>query len=199
MMTLWYLGRAAGIVALVAFTASIFLGALSSSRDRAARPRDAEHRYLLQMAHRSAAICGLLALTCHVGLLVLDSYVDVTIGGVLIPFTAGYRPLALAMGTVGVYAFVLAAVSGAARGRLATSARAARSWRSVHATAYVGWVLAMAHGILAGTDTGSLWSTATYVTCGSAVAVAGMVRLTSLRRTATELPMHARTLERSSR
>jgi sulfoxide reductase heme-binding subunit YedZ len=96
-----------------------------------------------------------------------------------------------------VYLFTLVAVSGAARGRLATSARAARAWRSVHALAYVGWAAAMAHGVLAGTDTGTRWSTAVYVACGGAVVLAVALRLRSRARTQSDPLSRARTLERS--
>jgi len=196
-MTLWYLARAAGMVALIAFTASTALGALSPRHTRAPQPRHIDRRYLIQMAHRSAAITGLLALTAHVALLVIDSYVNVSISGALIPFSAGYRPVALAMGTIGVYAIVLVAVSGLARGRLASSPRAAGAWRSVHTLAYLGWVLAMAHGVLAGTDTGVRWSTVVYVACGGTVAAAVAARLRSRRRTLADPLTRARTLERS--
>lgn len=196
-MTLWYLARAAGLVALIAFTTSTVLGAMSPRHARAPRAHDIDRRYLVQMAHRSAAITGLLALTAHVLLLVMDSYVNVNLGGALIPFTAGYRPLALALGTIGVYAITLVAVSGAARGRLASSPGAARAWRSIHALAYAGWTLSMAHGVLAGTDTGARWTTAIYVLCGSAVAVAVAFRWRTRTRTMRDPLTTMRVLERS--
>ena len=196
-MTIWYLARAAGIVALVAFTVSTVLGALSTSRRTTVRARDIDRRYLVQMAHRSAAITGLLALATHVVLLVADSFVNLSISGALIPYTAGYRPLALGLGTVGVYAFTLVAVSGAARGRLASSARATTAWRYVHGLAYLGWALSMAHGILAGSDTRTSWAIAAYVSCGAAVAVAFAFRLRAHARFAHAPLTVARTLERS--
>lgn len=196
-MTLWYLARAVGVVALIMFTASTVLGALSPRHDRGPSPADIDRRYLVQMAHRSAAITGLLALAAHVAFLVMDAYVNVSIGGALIPYTAGYRPFALALGTIAVYLFALVAVTGATRGRMARSVRAARAWRSIHVMAYLGWVAAMAHGVLAGTDTGARWSTAVYVACGGAVAVAVAVRLRSRARSAADPLTRARTLERS--
>lgn len=196
-MTLWYLARAAGIVALLAFTASTVLGALSSRHGTTRDPASIDRRFLTQMAHRSAAITGLLALTAHVVFLVMDSYVNVSISGAVVPFTAGYRPLALAAGTVSVYMITLVAISGAARGRLATSARGARAWRSVHMVAYVGWALSMGHGIFAGTDTGTLWTTAIYVACGAAVAAAAGMRLAARRRHTHDPLAVARTLQRT--
>ncbi|MCW2747673.1 MAG: hypothetical protein JWP10_815 [Nocardioidaceae bacterium] len=185
-MTLWYVARAAGLVAVIAFTAATALGALASSRTT--QPSDArslDARFLRQMAHRSSAVVGLGALALHVVLLILDAYVDVSIPGALIPFTSGYRPLAIGLGTISVALFVVVALSGALRGRLATSAAAARRWRRVHLLAYVGWGLAMTHGVLAGTDSGATWTTAIYVVCGLSVVAAFGTRLLSARRDRT--------------
>jgi sulfoxide reductase heme-binding subunit YedZ len=178
-MTLWFLARALGIVALLAFTLSVVLGAASSDADVPTVTRDAalDRRVLRQLAHRSAAVVGLVALAAHLVLILLDTHVSVSLLGAVIPFTAGYAPVALGLGTIAVMLFVVVAVSGATRGRLATSPRAAAGWRAVHVLAYVGWALAMGHGILAGTDTGTLWTTAVYAACGLAVFVAGFVRL----------------------
>ena len=183
-MTLWYLARATGLVALIAFTVSTMLGALASTAHGRKSTTQLDRRFLQQMAHRSAAVTGLVMLLAHTTFIVVDSFVNVSVSGALVPFTAGYRPLAVGLGTLAVYSIVSVAVSGAMRGRLATSDRAARRWRAVHLLAYVGWALAMGHGILAGTDTGQWWSTAIYVVCGAAVAVAASLRLRSeiLRR-----------------
>jgi sulfoxide reductase heme-binding subunit YedZ len=178
-MTLWYLARGAGFAALIAFTASTVLGALATTGRTGAQGLD--RRYLRQMAHRSAAVTGLVMLALHTVLLVTDAYVNVSVTGALIPFTAGYRPLALGLGSFAVYLFVLVAVSGAARGRLAASAKGARNWRRVHLMAYAGWALSMGHGILAGTDTGASWTTAIYLACVAAVVFAVAARLSSLR------------------
>ena len=72
-MTLWYIARASGIVALVAFTMATTLGALTSVRP-AERGRAAnERRILAQYAHRSAAVTGLTLAAVHVTAIVLDT------------------------------------------------------------------------------------------------------------------------------
>lgn len=194
---IWYLARATGMVALIAFTASTAMGALASRRRTRGSDQQLDRRFLVQTAHRSAAVLGLTMLLAHAVLIILDVYVDVSLTSTLVPFTAGYRPLALGLGTLAVYAFVVVAVSGAARGRLAGSARAARTWRRVHLAAYAGWALAMGHGILAGTDTGASWSTAIYSACGFAVAVAVGLRLRDHAATGRTPLTTARTLVRS--
>lgn len=176
-MTIWYLARATGFVALIAFTLSTALGALSASPKATASPDHLDGRFLRQMAHRSAAIIGLAFLLAHATLIIIDSFVNVSLSGALIPFTAGFRPIALAAGTLSIYAIAAVAISGALRGRLATSVASARRWRYFHLSAYAGWALAMAHGVFSGTDTGSWWAISTYAVCANAVSVAISIRL----------------------
>ena len=182
-MMIWLLARATGMVALIAFTASTTLGALAASpkalpfHDTMALGNTMDRRFLKQMAHRSAAVIGLALLLVHAVLIIIDSFVNVSISGALVPLTAGFRPIALAAGTLSIYTILAVAVSGALRGRLATSEASVRRWRYVHLSAYAGWALAMGHGIFAGTDTGAWWATAVYVACGVAVLAAVTVRL----------------------
>jgi sulfoxide reductase heme-binding subunit YedZ len=161
-MTLWFLARAAGFMALVGATAAVSLGAISSGSSPATRSRRRESRLLLQLAHRSAAVVTLALLALHGVLLVLDSHVAITVPGALVPFTAGYRGWAVGLGTLALYCFAVVALTGAVRGRLAGSPAAARWWRPVHALAYLAWPLAMAHGLFSGTDTGTGWARLLY-------------------------------------
>lgn len=155
-MTLWFVARAAGFVALLAASVTVALGAGGSSSPHADR------RILAQLVHRSAAVLTLAMLGLHAVLLIADQYVDVSARGALVPFTAGYRGYALGLGTLAVYGFVVVAATGALRGRLASSAGASRAWRVVHLSAYAAWALAMTHGVLAGTDTLRGWALALY-------------------------------------
>jgi len=165
-MTLWFLARAAGFVALLAASLTVALGAAGSSSR-------SDRRIVAHLVHRSSAVVTLAMLGLHAVLLVTDRFVDLSVAGALVAFTAGYRGIALGLGTLAVYGFVVVAASGALRGRLAVSGAAARAWRGVHVSAYAVWALAMAHGILAGTDTARGWALAVYG--ASAFLVAGSV------------------------
>lgn len=179
-MTLWYLARALGLVALVALTASVALGALATV-DTGPDQHSRSARLVRQLVHRSVAVTGLVALVLHVAAIVADEYVDVSIPAALVPFTSGYEPFAVGLGVLALWAFVAAAVSGAARGRLAVSRGAVRRWRAVHAAAYGGWLLCMLHGVLAGTDSSTWWALLTYGTCTAAVVLAVAARLVLAR------------------
>lgn len=174
-MTLWFLARAAGFVAVLSASLTVALGAAGSSSRR-------DRRIVTHLVHRSAAVLTLAMLGLHAVLLITDKFVNLSMLGAVVPFTAGYRWFALGLGTLAVYGFVVVAATGALRGRLAASARAARAWRAVHVSAYAAWVLAMGHGILAGTDTLRGWALGIYglsaFVVASAVAgrIAGEVR-----------------------
>jgi methionine sulfoxide reductase heme-binding subunit len=178
-MTLWYLMRGLGFSALVMLSVATALGALSTTGGSLGGTSEAalDRRVVRQLVHRSAAVVGLVLLGLHLVTVVLDSFVPVSVAGSLIPFAAGYRPFALGLGTLALYAFVLTAVSGYARGSIATLPGSDRAWRAVHASAYVGWGLAMLHGVLGGTDTHQPWAIAVYAACALAVGAAVVQRL----------------------
>ena len=152
-MTLWYIARAAGLVALALLTLATALGAFASVRQPGDDASVHRMRFALQYLHRAAAATGVLLLVVHVATLVLDTKSGVNLRAVVIPFTSAYRPIAVTLGSFALLATVFTGLVGAARGRLATSVRATKMWRSLHLTAYAAWGLAMAHGFTAGTDT----------------------------------------------
>lgn len=172
-MTLWYLARAAGVMALIFFTLAASLGALGSGS------RAPERRFWLQYVHRSAAVTGLVLLLTHVVAVISDAFVDISPSVLVWPFGAGYRPFAMAVGVLAFYGLVVAALVGAARGRLARSEAFTRRWRSIHVAASVGWLLSIGHSLLAGTDRGTPWMLAITLTCLAAVGASVAVRLRS--------------------
>lgn len=178
-MNLWFTARGAGLSALVLLSVSTCLGALVSRRTT-----DAARRYLGQYLHRVCAGLGVAVLVLHVGTILADSYAHVGWRGAIVPFTAGYRPTWVALGSLAAYTFVAVTVLGLARGRMARTPAGARVWRGLHGLAYAGWALAIVHGFTSGSDSGVGWVRALYVAC--LVAVAGCTALRLVRvRTAT--------------
>jgi predicted ferric reductase len=168
-MSIWFIARGAGLSALVLLSLSTCIGALVSRSPVTARTGDPSRRYLVQYLHRACAGLGLTVLALHVGTILADSYANVGWTGALIPFTSGYRPTAVALGSLAAYTFLAVAVLGLARGRMAASPGAARVWRGLHALAYLGWVSAMLHGFTSGSDSSVGWVRLLYATCLAAV------------------------------
>ena len=183
-MTLWFLARAAGLMTLLGATTAVCFGAWTSGWRTLGRAQSREPRLLQQPAHRSVAVVTVALLALHIALLVLDSHISLSLPGALVPFTAGYRGVALGLGTLAAYCFAVVTLTGVLRGRLGGSARAARWWRPVHALAYLAWPLALAHGVLAGTDTRSTWALLLYAGSTLAVVVTVWARLSAEERVA---------------
>jgi sulfoxide reductase heme-binding subunit YedZ len=148
------------MISFVLLTASVVLGLLLSNKASLKR----WPRFALEDVHR---FVGLLAggfILIHVGALLVDSYMPFSLANVLVPGTAPYRPLAVAAGVIS--AELLAALALANRYRQSLSYR---FWRRTHYLHFAVWVLALVHGLTAGTDTGSAWALAMYLVAASLV------------------------------
>jgi predicted ferric reductase len=165
-----------GLAALVLLTATTCLGAFGGA---AASP---SQRVVTGYLHRVTATTGLAALALHISMILADSYAHVGWLGMLIPFRSGYRPAWVGLGTFALYTIAITAVVGVARGRMAASPRAAHAWRAVHGLAYVGWTLAVLHGLRSGTDASTAWVRGLYVSCIVAVVGSVLVRVAAAAR-----------------
>jgi len=175
-MTLWFTARGAGLSALLLLSMSTALGAVMTGRGIATG------RVVWHYVHRITASLGLGVLLLHVVTILADPFAHVGWKGAVIPFTAGYRPTWVGLGTLAVYTFVLVAAVGFARGRFASTPRGAALWRQLHSLAYLGWGMAMWHGFLSGTDSRVAWVRWLYIVCGVGVLSALTVRLTRVGR-----------------
>jgi len=175
-MTLWFTARGAGLSALLLLSMSTALGAVMTGRGTATG------RVVWHYVHRITASLGLGVLLLHVATILADPFAHVGWKGAVIPFTAGYRPTWVGLGTLAVYTFVLVAAVGFARGRFANTTRGAALWRQLHSLAYLGWGMAMWHGFLSGSDSGVAWVRWLYVACGVGVLSALTARLTRVAR-----------------
>lgn len=155
----WYLNRATGIVSLVLMTLTLVLGV--AVRRQARVP--GLPRFGLVTLHRNVSLLSALLLVTHIVSAVVDSYVSINWISVLVPFTSGWRPLPVALGTLAVDLLVLIIGTSLLRGRIPV-----RLWRGIHWTSYALWPLAFLHGLTAGTDLGSGWALAVALVCAAA-------------------------------
>ena len=119
--------------------------------------------------HRTLSTLGLGALVLHVGMLVLDTKVDIPLISLVIPGLTEYRPLATGLGVVALELWVLIQLSFSVRRRIGT-----KVWRKLHYTTFALWVLAAVHGLAAGSDSGTSWALSVYtVTIGLVVGLLG--------------------------
>lgn len=180
--TLWYASRATGAVSLVLFTVVVLLGISTARRhNTAVLPRSAMLRL-----HRTVSITALVFLAVHIVTAIADGYVKLNYWNVFFPFTAGWNPFWVGLGSVAVDLLVAIAVSSAVRRHLS-----APVWRFIHLTSYAMWPIAMIHGFgIAGGDGRSTWMLLLDAVCVVSLLVMIVLRLRPDR--------HPDTLERSA-
>ncbi len=186
---LWYLGRGSGLVAEVLLTLVVVMGAVSSAPGGSGSVR---RRVLLQGLHRQLPLAGVVVLVVHIGTLVLDTYVDLDLVDVVLPFGSTYRTVWLGLGTLALDLAAVVVVTSLLRSHLGP-----RSWRATHLLAYVAWAMAMAHGLMSGSDVGSLPVRWLAAGCVGAVGMALTYRVESARSANRRAPVGERLAVRS--
>lgn len=142
--TLWYVTRAAGLVAYFLFWLSTAWGiAVSSKLFDPLQPRAWTYEL-----HQFLSLLALGFTGLHVLVLLGDQYLPFSLAQVLIPFAAPYRPLWVGLGVIGFYLALLVSITFYIRRSIGT-----RTFRLIHYTSYAAYLLATVHGWFAGTDT----------------------------------------------
>ena len=147
-MTTWIVLRAAGIGAYVVLFASVAFGLVATSAPFGKRFAKASSISI----HQFLSTVGLVLLAIHIGGLLLDTYMHFGPKEVLVPGASSYRPVAVALGVIGMYGTVLVLVSSWVRRHYSP-----KVWRALHIAAVPTFILAMLHGIFAGADTTRRW------------------------------------------
>jgi len=161
--TFWILARAAGLTAYVLLTASMLAGLTLKSRvlGRAVKPS------AVTDVHRALALGGLGALVLHGVALVMDATVRVTPLARLGPGLVDYRTWWVGAGVIAGEVMALVTASFWARKRIG-----AKAWRSIHWLSYGAFLLASAHGLMAGSDSGHPWALGIYAAALGSVSLA---------------------------
>jgi DMSO/TMAO reductase YedYZ heme-binding membrane subunit len=139
----WYLSRASGIVAYLFVSLSVIWGlALSTKivKEWVAAP-------LALDLHNTCSWMAAGLATFHAVVLLFDGYFNYSIGDLLIPFTGPYRPASVGLGIISIYGLFLVASSFHVRKRIGQ-----RTWRRLHYTSFLLYLLITAHGVAAGSD-----------------------------------------------
>lgn len=169
---LWYFTRSAGLVALIALTASIVVGVVASIGWTTER----WPRFLSQSVHRNLSLFCLGLVAIHVITTVGDGYVPIGFLDAFIPFRSPYRPIWIGLGALTLDLMIAVLITSALRHRIGF-----RSWRFVHWLAYLCWPIALFHGLGSGTDAPLPVVLAVNAACAAAVLAAVACRLISGR------------------
>ncbi|GLG02710.1 hypothetical protein Alches_27510 [Alicyclobacillus hesperidum subsp. aegles] len=149
----WYVARASGMTAYILLAIAVLLGASSSTGlfDRW------KLRKLTTQLHQFSALLVFPFLFFHLWGLHADTMVPFPLPSLFIPFDAGYRALAVGLGILVMYGWILLIVTSYFREKLN-----AKVWRTIHVLAFPMFIAVTLHGLFSGTDTGKPWAILIY-------------------------------------
>lgn len=138
---LWYLSRATGLVSLVLLTVVLVLGVVSTTSERSRLTAVGNG------VHRTLALGMTVFLIGHIVTAVVETYVNIDWISAFVPFTAGYEPIWVGLGTIAFDLLLAVVATSLLRHRLPDVV-----WRSVHGLTWALWIVAVAHGFMMGTS-----------------------------------------------
>ncbi len=140
----WYLSRASALVAYFLLWLSMAFGLMITNKLARAWPGGPTAFDL----HQFASLLGLAFALFHALILMGDKYINYNLAQVLVPFNSvGYKPVWVGMGQIGLYLLALVGLSFYVRKQLNP-----RRWRAIHYLSFLTYLLALLHGLFAGTD-----------------------------------------------
>ncbi len=184
---LWFVSRASGLALLVALSAVVAQGVAA----RVGSLLQRWPRFAVAELHRTLALFSVAFLVLHVVTAILDPYVTIGWAATVLPFTSGYRTLAIGLGTLAIDLGGAVLITSLLRQRLGY-----RAWRAVHWLAYLAWPVAFAHSLTAGNDMRIWWVALIEWGCTAAVATAIVARLLHAIRPGRPAGVIPRTPER---
>jgi predicted ferric reductase len=169
----WYLARAGAFVAYGLLWLAMALGLAITNKLARAWPGGPTAFDL----HQHLSLLGLAAALFHALILLGDRYIGYTLPQILLPFAAaGYRPLWVGLGQLGLYGLAVVALSFYVRRRIGP-----RAWRRLHFLSFAVFGLALAHGLASGTDSRQGWAAALYWLSGGSLLFLTLYRVLAAR------------------
>lgn len=163
----WDASRASGFIGYLLLWASTITGMGVHLR---VRPLSGVLGRTLEL-HRILSALGMAFVVVHVFALLLDPVVHFAPQDGVLGFTSGYRPLPVAAGAVAQWTLVVV---------LASTARSRaipwNLWRRLHLLSFPCYLLALVHGVTAGSDSGHALALSIYIMTAGLLAAALVVR-----------------------
>jgi sulfoxide reductase heme-binding subunit YedZ len=158
---IWYAARASGVAAYVVLSLVVCLGLTLGGKAQSRR----WPRFSVEDIHRFGGLLVGSLLGVHILAIAADSFLPFSLTQLLVPFTSTYRPLWTGLGIAAAELLVALAITNHYRKRLPYS-----FWRKAHYLNFAVWGLASVHGLMSGTDRGTVWLAILYgVSVGSVV------------------------------
>lgn len=167
----WIAARALGVTAYLLLALQVATGLLLAHPRNTASWRKTRQTFPW---HELLTVFTFAFLILHIVLMAIDPWAKVGWMGALVPGFSGYRPPAIAIGTVALYAMIFTSVTAKW-----TRLLPGDWWLKAHRFAAVTFLLTWVHSVLAGTDGGAL--TPLYLATGLPILMAVAHRLWSAK------------------
>lgn len=141
--TLWYVTRAAGVIAYLLLWLSTVWGLAVSSKIL----DPLLERTFTYDFHEFLSLLAIGFVVLHIAVLLGDRYLPFSLAEILIPFVAPYRPLWVGVGIIAFYLTLLVSVTFYIRRWIGI-----RTFRVIHIASFLSFFGAALHGLLSGTD-----------------------------------------------
>jgi len=164
----WWIGRTSGLLAYVALWATMVFGVLLGSRGGGGWL----HNGVVFELHKAWSLIAVTATGVHVLALVADELSGVPALASFVPFASPRLTGPVTVGTFAGWGLVAVVWATAIRAKLP-----GWCWRGIHATSFGTFLLALAHGALAGTDSSTLEVRVMYAATGTVLLAAVFHRL----------------------
>jgi hypothetical protein len=177
----WYLARASGftLYLLLWFTVVSGLGMTTKLAVPSGRAGES------WIIHRFTTELSFIALAMHLLSLALDPSVALGVLGVLVPFTSDVRQPWTDLGIVAAWGMIALTLSYGVRHYTGK-----HGWRILHYAAFPLWVIALLHGIGAGSDSRQFWAIGVYLLTSASVIFLSTYRLLRIGRRGAGATQH---------
>ncbi|MCX6016910.1 MAG: ferric reductase-like transmembrane domain-containing protein [Chloroflexi bacterium] len=187
----WYLSRSSAIVSYVLLWISMIFGLMITTRTAHAWPGGPATLDL----HQQTSLMALALALFHGLILLVDSYIGYNLRTIAVPFASvDYKPFEVGLGQIGFYVMALVGLSFYVKKTITQ-----RGWRLIHFLSFAMFVLALVHGLQAGTDSSGTFMSLLYWVSGSSVLLMTVFRIllkvTGRRQTADR---KSQTIERTT-
>jgi predicted ferric reductase len=157
----WYLSRGSAFVALGLLWISMVLGLLITDKMARSWPGSAA----AFSVHEYVSLLGLVFAGFHALILLGDRYINYQLVQILMPFgSTNYHQVWVGLGQIGLYTWALISASFYVRQRIGS-----KTWKVIHYATFFNFMIAIMHGLAAGTDTTSVWAQTAYWVFGGSV------------------------------
>ncbi|MFD3448727.1 ferric reductase-like transmembrane domain-containing protein [Microbacteriaceae bacterium 4G12] len=166
MMAYWEWIRVTGVLAYWLLTLSILFGLIRSVANVSP-----SFKQFGVFGHALFGSFACLLGAVHGFLLLFDTYRPYTLFEIIVPFTATYKPLLSASGTISLLLMLVIILSSDFRAKVGQ-----RVWKWLHTLSYPAWVFAFIHGCFLGTDSTTSLGQVFFWATGTVIAVFLLLR-----------------------